>query len=428
MSAVLQRGLGTTIKLGYTRLMLARYCRALEEGLFLSGKVVVGMHRIKFRQGIMMALVLSLWVGLFTGCSRAGGEENLTTTGFAFDTTYTITLYEGGSREVLDSCIKKCSEYERIFSRTLEGSELYQVNELEQIYGQVCQSMDAACVGPYTEEEVRAVSAAIAEKKPESNTLPYQIEEDGRMVISVSDMLRDIIKKGLEYGEISGGSFDITVEPLTSIWNFKEEDPVIPDKEEVKAALPFIDYRKVFLEGNRLSFQQPGMGIDLGGIAKGFIADDLKSYLAGQGVRRAFIYLGGNVLCFGGKSETEAFRVGIQQPFAERNEIAAAVEVRDMSVVSSGVYERYIKAEDGVMYHHILNPDTGYSYDNDLFGVTILSEKSVDGDGLSTTCFAMGKEKGLTYVNSLEGVYAVFITKDGKLWYSDGMKDYLCDS
>ena len=158
------------------------------------------MHRLKFRKGIMMALVLSLWVGLFMGCSRAGGEENLTTTGFAFDTTYTITLYEGGSREVLDSCIKKCSEYERIFSRTLEGSELYQVNELEQIYGQVCQNMDAACGVPYTGKEAKAVCDAIAERKPENNTLPYQIEEDGRMVISVSDMLRDIIKKGLGYG------------------------------------------------------------------------------------------------------------------------------------------------------------------------------------------------------------------------------------
>lgn len=386
------------------------------------------MQITKGRKRMAMVLVLSLWTGLFTGCSGAGQEENLTTTGFAFDTTYTVTLYEGGSKEILDSCIKKCAEYERIFSRTMEDSELYQVNELEKIYGQVLQNMDGICEIPYSEEEVQALSAAIDGKKSEKNMLSYQIEEDGRMVISVSDMLRDIIIKGLEYCEISGGSFDIAIEPLTSIWNFKEENPVIPDKKAVKAALPLVDYRKISLEGNHLGFQQPGMGVDLGGIAKGFIADDLKNYLKGQGVLRAFIYLGGNVLCFGGKSETEAFRIGIQQPFADRNEIAAAVEVRDFSVVSSGIYERYIKTEDGKMYHHILNPQTGYSYDNDLSGVTILSEKSVDGDGLSTTCFAMGKEKGLRYIDSLEGVYAVFITKDGKLWYSDGMKDFLCDA
>jgi len=380
----------------------------------------------KFKKG--MALLLMLWAGLLTGCSGVQQQGNLTTTGFAFDTTYTITLYEGGDREILDSCIKKCSEYERIFSRTLEGSELYQVNELEQRYEEVLQSMDGKCEIPYTQEEIEALTASVDRKKSGKNALAYQIGEDGRMMITISDMLRDIIQKGLEYCEVSGGSFDITIEPLTSIWNFKAEEPMIPDKKAVEAALPFVDYRKIFLEGNLLSFLQPGMGIDLGGIAKGFIADDLKSYLKGQGVRGALISLGGNVLCLGGKSGTEAFRIGIQQPFADRNETVAAVEVRDLSVVSSGIYERYIKTEDGIMYHHILNPDTGYSYDNDLLGVTILSEKSADGDGLSTTCFAMGREKGLQYIDSLKGVYAVFITRDGKLWYSEGMKDFLYDA
>ena len=169
----------------------------------------------------------------------------------------------------------------------------------------------------------------------------------------------------------------------------------------------------------------PGMGIDLGGIAKGFIADDLKKYLLGQGVKGALINLGGNVLCIGGKEEGEPFYVGIQQPFAQRSQTIAAVAVKDVSVVSSGIYERYFKTEDGAMYHHIINPVTGYPYKNDLLGVTILSENSVDGDGLSTACFALGREKGIEYINSLEGVYAVFITEDEKLWYSDGFEQFL---
>lgn len=226
------------------------------------------MHRKKFRKGIVMVLLFSLWTELFTGCSGAEQEENLTTTGFAFDTAYTVSLYEGGSREILDSCIKKCAEYEQIFSRTLEDSELYRVNELEQMYEEALQGMDGKDELPFTQKEIEILTGVINGKKSEKNTLAYQIGEDGRMVITVSDMLQNIIEKGLEYCEASGGSFDITVEPLTSIWNFKEENPVIPDKKAVKAALPLVDYRKVSLEGNRLSFQQPGMGIDLGGLQR----------------------------------------------------------------------------------------------------------------------------------------------------------------
>lgn len=380
------------------------------------------------RSWCVLLLVLCFNAGFLSGCAVTGAEKNLTTTGFAFDTTYTITLYEGGNKEILDSCIQKCGEYERVFSRTLEGSELYQVNEIEKVYGDVLKSLGQEIGNDFSKKEIEILTEKINRKKSEKNILTYQIEKDGRMEIMVSDMLRDIIKKGLAYCRASDGSFDITIEPLTSIWNFKAEEPVIPDQKIVEEAVSLVDYRKVSLEGNLLSFLQPGMGLDLGGIAKGFIADNLKSYLMENEVRGASINLGGNVLCLGGKSETDGFRIGIQQPFADRNETVAAVEVRDLSVVSSGIYERYVVSEDGVMYHHILDPDTGYSYDNNLLGVTILSEKSVDGDGLSTACFSMGKEKGLQYINSLEGVYALFITKDEKLWYSDGMKDFLLDS
>jgi thiamine biosynthesis lipoprotein len=165
---------------------------------------------------------------------------------------------------------------------------------------------------------------------------------------------------------------------------------------------------------------QPGIQIDLGGIAKGYIADRLKEYLSEQGVTGAIIDLGGNILCMGGKTTTDPFRIGIQQPFADRNETIATIDIRDKSVVSSGVYQRYIQTEDGKIYHHILDPSTGYSFDNGLLGVTIISEKSVDGDGLSTTVFALGLEKGLELVESLDDVEAAFITEDETIIYSTG--------
>lgn len=129
------------------------------------------------------------------------------------------------------------------------------------------------------------------------------------------------------------------------------------------------------------------MGFDLGAIAKGYIADQVKEFLIDKGVGSAIINLGGNVLCLGSKPGGQAFKVGIQKPYADRNETIAIMELSDMSVVSSGVYERFF-VKDGVSYHHILNPATGYPLDYGLISVTIISEKSVDGDGLSTTCFA----------------------------------------
>jgi thiamine biosynthesis lipoprotein len=137
-------------------------------------------------------------------------------------------------------------------------------------------------------------------------------------------------------------------------------------------------------------------------------------------VTGGIIDLGGNILCIGGKTDTDPFRIGIQQPFADRNETIATVELRDKSVVSSGVYQRYIKTEDGKIYHHILDPSTGYSYDNGLLGVTIICDNSVDGDGLSTTVFALGQEKGMELVESLDGVEAAFINEDEQITYSTG--------
>ncbi|RKI38679.1 FAD:protein FMN transferase [bacterium D16-51] len=383
------------------------------------------------KKGKIFFIMAALACVLFSGCAALQEKENLSISGFAFDTTYTITLYEGGSREVLDACVSKCSEYEKVFSRTLKDSELYQINEIEEIYKKAVEENSKLKSQwkqknvRYDEEGLARLKAAIEAGRTEGNAAEYKLHKDGSITFPVSEMMEEILSKGLEYSEKSQGGFDLSIEPVTSLWDFKAEKPEVPVKEEIRKALEYVDYRKVLLQDGKLSFSMPGMGIDLGGIAKGFIADDLKKYLLGQGVKGALINLGGNVLCIGGKEDGEPFYVGVQQPFAQRSQTIAAVAVKDVSVVSSGIYERYFKTEDGAMYHHIINPETGYPYENDLLGVTILSEKSVDGDGLSTTCFALGREKGIEYVNSLEDVYAVFITEDEKLWYSDGFEKFL---
>lgn len=376
-------------------------------------------------------MVLSMVTGVLSGCTNGKATQELTTTGFAFDTTYTITLYEGGDQKILNSCVLKCGEYEKVFSRTLKESQLYQINEIEKLYDEIISSNDKwkalwECQNvSYDTKDIEALTTAINEKKSDKNEAVFQLAMDGSVTFQVSDMMADILQKGIGYSADSKGSFDITIEPVTSLWDFTSDEPKVPEKDKIEEALYYVDYKKVSIEQNNLTFQMPGMGIDLGGIAKGYIADSLKQYLKEQGVSRAIINLGGNILCVGKKSKDEMFSIGVQQPFADRNETVAAVSIDDMSVVSSGIYERYFTDESGKQYHHIINPKTGYSYDNDLIAVTIISKESVDGDGLSTTCFSLGKDKGIEYIDSLDNVYAMFITQDEKMWYSKGFENFL---
>lgn len=377
---------------------------------------------------VSMQLIGILIISLFTGCAKE--TSSLTTSGFAFNTTYTITVYQGGTQKTLDTCVSKCADYEQVFSRTSKNSELYQINQIEALYLTVVeQAMDLkdsfTKKRSYTKEQCESIVKQIEQKKTKEKMVKYSIRQDGSITFEISALLERIVKKGLEYSKKSDGRFDIAIEPVSSLWDFTIKKPTVPDEQKIEKALAYVDYQKIALDDQKLTFQMPGMGIDLGGIAKGFIADELKAYLEKKGVKSAVIDLGGNVLCIGKKDPKTPFHIGIQQPFADRNETIAAVSVDGLSIVSSGIYERYFKTEDGTLYHHILNPKTGYSYDNDLMAVTILSKKSVDGDGLSTSCFAMGKKEGLAFINNIDGVEAVFITKDEKMHYSKGFSKYL---
>ncbi len=358
---------------------------------------------------LLFFLVVSV-VLLFAGIgvnrqSQVAKQEKCSITGFAFDTTYTITLYQGGDQNLLNRCTQKCAEYEEIFSRTRESSEVYQINLLSRLYE-------------------AGEQAEISRLCSEGELPAYHEIAGGGLAVDISKTLAELITQGIRYGEISQGAFDITIEPVSSLWDFTADVPVRPEKEEIEAALPYVDYSKLTLQEQTLQILKPGMGLDLGGIAKGYIADQLKSYLVEQGVTSGLINLGGNVLCIGGKPDGGDYRIGIQFPFEDRNKLISTVAVKDVSVVSSGIYERYFM-EDDTIYHHILDPQTGYPRENDLVAVTIISGKSVDGDGLSTTCFGLGLEEGMKLINAEENVTAVFITRDEKLHYADGFQELL---
>ena len=326
----------------------------------------------------VLLLLLVLLVFAFLYDKKTRESEPISKTDYMLNTVVSVTIYDSQDESLLDEALEICQKYENLVSPTLKTSEIYRLNHGE---------------------------------------LP---EEDG--FYQLSSETADLIARGLEYCELSDGAFDIAIEPVSSLWDFTSGEAVIPSQEDIQAALPLVDYRDVVLEGTKIHFNKEGMGINLGAIAKGYIADKMKEYLQDQGVESAIIDLGGNILCIGERTDGAPFRVGIRKPFADRSETAAIMEISDKSVVSSGVYERFFE-KDGVLYHHILNPETGYPYENSLISVTIISDKSTDGDGLSTTCFALGLEKGMELINSLSDVQAVFITDDYQLHYSENFQD-----
>lgn len=383
--------------------------------------------QMRKRRGLILLLICALYVSSLSGCSFAGKAGNLTVSGFAFDTTYTISVYEGGDQELLDSCIDLCNDYEKIFSATRKDSELYAIDAISQAYGKIKEEMDEQNIsgtGRLKQADQKLREYCETSDSQAVKDMSYLLDMDGRLSFQVSEEMQELIEKGLDYGSQTKGAFDISIYPVKRLWTFDQESHDVPEKSAVREALKLVDYEKIHMDHGKLIFELPGAQIDLGGIAKGYIADRLKEYLVDGGVYSGLINLGGNILCIGKKRDGSKFRIGVQQPFADRTDTIATLQISNASIVSSGIYERYFK-KNGVIYHHILDTTTGYPLQNGLLGVSVVAAESVDADALSTSLFAMGLEEGLAWINRKAGIEAVFITQDEKLHYSSNFKALL---
>lgn len=324
-------------------------------------------------------LILILLCPLVDGCNLGNPNTQLQKSGFYFDTVITITLYGSSHEALLEDCFALAAKYESYFSNTIPDSDISQIN-------------------------------AAAGK-----------------AVTVHDETIELLEKSIYYSELSDGIFDVTIGKLSDLWNIstkallnETDASMIPAKSEIDKALATVDYRNIVIDGNNVSLRNPDARIDLGGIAKGYIADKMKAYLTEHHVTSGHINLGGNVLCIGEKLDGSPYNIGLQKPFAGDGSSIAAVKIADQTVVSSGVYERYFKVGDA-LYHHLLDTSTGYPIDNDLLGVSIITTASVDGDALSTICFALGIEKGLALIESLPDTEAIFIDADYVLHESSGI-------
>ena len=301
-------------------------------------------------------------------------NKTFSKTAFYFDTVITITIYNG-NEELLDNCFKMCEKYENLFSNTIEDSDISKIN---------------------------------------SNS------EKG-IATTVSDETLELINYGLKYCKMSDGAFDITVGRLSSIWNFTDNtDGILPPSHDIKNAVSDIGYEQILIDGNDVLITNPNTSIDVGGIAKGYIADKLKEYLLKNGVKNGIINLGGNVLLIGSKPDKSNYNIGVQRPFGNDGDIIVIINDKDISIVTSGIYERYFYNDDTI-YHHILDTKTGYPIENNLYSVTIISDKSVDGDALSTCAFASGFEAGMKLIEGIENAEAIFIDNNEHITVTSGL-------
>ncbi len=246
----------------------------------------------------------------------------------------------------------------------------------------------------------------------------------GEEQVKVNDELAEVLEKAAVYHKITRGAFDITVARITELWRRHQQLMTVPDKREIEKLLPLVDGSSVVLDRENLTagLLKKGQALDLGGIGKGYAADEAKKIYMKMGARAAFVNLGGNVQVLGEKIGREPWNIGLQHPREERGVNIAVLNVRNRSVVTSGDYEKYFMA-DGTRYHHIVDPGSGYPAKSGLMSATVLTESSMDADALSTAAFVLGMERGMDLIEGFGNTEAVFITDRREVFVTEGLKD-----
>lgn len=246
----------------------------------------------------------------------------------------------------------------------------------------------------------------------------------GKSFEKVSEDTFYLIKEGKKYTKETDNNLDIAIGSTVKLWNVGFDNASVPSDKAIKESLDHIDIDGVLIDekSSSVKLAREGMMIDLGSIAKGYVADKVKDIIVDNGYEHAVLNIGGNIMCVGEKYDSKPYKIGIRDGNKSSKDYLGTLAVVDKSVVTSGIYERNF-IQDGKLYHHILDSKTGYPVENNILGVSIISDKSTKCDALSTAVFSMGLEDGLKYVNDKDGIEAIFVTKDNKIYLSDNIKN-----
>lgn len=335
---------------------------------------------VKKMKGVALLATLLIIITQ-TGCNSNSDIEPVTRDNYFLDTTCSVSVYQidGGLDEdkanaAITKAYDRCRELDKLLSNKTDSSDVTKVNR------------------------------------------------SGGAWVMVGKDAATVIKEGLRYGKLSGGAFDITIGRVTDLWDFHADKPKLPDEAKLQEALRHVDYRNVEVDGNRIRLLDPEAKIDLGGIAKGYVGDEMRKVLKKEGVTSAVINLGGNIVTVGTKPDGSKYTIGIEKPFSDRQEIIGRTHIGEGTVVTSGIYERQFEYK-GKRYHHILSPKTGYPVDTDLEAVSLVTVKnsSMDTDAMSTICLMKGTKAAKKFIDSQKGIEATFYGKDNKTSTTEGM-------
>ena len=295
-------------------------------------------------------------------------------------TTITVSILHPQADKLLTRCFELLRSYEHRFSANDASSELMEVNH-----------------------------------------------QAGISAVQVHPDLFELISLGTRHSQAKNSHLNIAIGPLVQTWRIGFSDARRPSQEEINQSLNKIDPMQIQLDTEKQAvfLKRPGMKIDLGALAKGYSADLIATFLKSQGVEDALIDLGGNILTVGQNPiKKQPWRIGIQNPVEPRGHHILALSIKNKSVVTSGIYERHLEV-DGQSFHHIFDSTTGYPVETELASITIISDRSVDGEIWTTRLFGESPTSILNIVESLPGIDTLLVSQSGKIAFTSGLQSYI---
>ncbi|MFA7674256.1 MAG: FAD:protein FMN transferase [Clostridia bacterium] len=322
--------------------------------------------------------VMLLFISLLSGCetpdhgdliiSKTNGMYN--TTFIAMDTVMSFSVYGSNAKDEIYKAYEDVKAMEDLLSVNLLGSDIYRINNSK---------------GNETQ---------------------------------VSSHVTDQITVAKKVSVITGGALDISIYPIVKAWGFSQGEYTVPSKDVLTSLLDLVDYRDIDVSGDTVKITE-GMALDLGAVAKGYTGQYIADKLQDAGMTGGLLSLGGNIQLFGKKPDGSLWKIGIQDP-ADDSSTVGSIAATDCAVITSGAYQRYF-IEDGVTYHHILDPKTGYPVNNGLLSVTVIAKDGTYADCLSTALYVLGYEKAVEVWKSNDGFEAVFVKDDGTVAVTEGL-------
>ena len=332
---------------------------------------------IKYGVGLLCVVILVIFI-VWTGRQQRNNIK-YEQTGFAMGTAVTMIVYGADGDSLCEQILAGIDALEQQISWRMEGSEVYELNH------------------------------------------SYEAGED----YQVSTELSGYISFANVLSHDTDGALDITIRPLADVWGIEDGNMTVPDETDIDEAMKYVDYTQVTVTDDYVNINKAGYSIDLGAYGKGIACDDIYDILAGSGCQGAVISVGGSIIVYGAKPDGDAWNIGVRNPRGDENDVMAVISISAddaaVYVSSSGDYEKYFIC-DGVRYHHIINPLTGYPADTGIISATVVCDSGIEADGLSTACILVGLDQALELLDAY-GADGVLIDEEKNVYITDGLKE-----